>query len=149
MMVMPSDPAPRTDETTTLSKDDVRVIRCLHDQWIAKEAGGDTVGVLDLCTDDVQWLVPEAGLLVGKAAARDLLTQPGVEIREIETADVQIRGSGIFAFKTSAYRTHYASGSESDGSVMTGTHLWILRKADGEWRVVFVTWQPTLDWAAH
>ncbi len=137
--------ATQTEETAKLSDEDLREIRRLHDQWIAKETEGDALGVLDLCTDDVQWLVPESGLLVGKVSALEVLSEPGVEIREIETADVRIRGSGSFAYKTSTYCTHYASAGTSEVKVMAGTHLWILRKTNGRWRVALVTWQPALN----
>ncbi len=125
-----------------LSNRDLRDIRDLHDLWIAKELEGDALGVLQLCTDDVQWLAPRLEILVGKEAARELLAEPSVEIREIQTADLQIRGSGSFAYKISTYSTRYAAAGSSDVRVTRGTHLWILRKADGQWQVALVTWQP-------
>ena len=126
-----------------LSKEDLQQIEDLHDRWIACELAGDAQGVLRLCTDDVQWLVPDRGLLVGKEAARALLAEPGAEIRAIETADVRIRGGGSFAYKTSNYNTRYAAADGSEVRVNKGTHLWILRKTDGEWQVALVTWQAT------
>ncbi len=125
-----------------LSNRDFQDIRDLHDLWIAKELKGDALGVLQLCTDDVQWLAPNSGLLAGKEAARELLAEPGVEIREIQTADIRIRGIGSFAYKTSTYSTRYAAAGSSDVRVTRGTHLWILRKTDSEWQVALVTWQP-------
>ncbi len=125
-----------------LSNRDVQEIRDLHDRWIARELEGDALGVLQLCTDDVEWLAPNSGLLAGKEAARELLSEPGVEIREIQTADLRIRGSGSFAYKTSTYRTRYAADGSSEVRVTSGTHLWILRKTDGQWQVALVTWQP-------
>ncbi len=125
-----------------LSNRDLQEIRDLHDRWIARELEGDALGVLQLCTDDVQWLVPNSGLLVGKEAARELLAEPDVQIREIQTADIRIRGSGSFAYKTSAYSTRYVAAVSSEVTVTRGTHLWILRKTDGEWQVALVTWQP-------
>lgn len=125
-----------------LSNRDLQEIRDLHDRWIARELEGDALGVLQLCIDDVQWLVPNSGLLVGKEAARELLAEPGVEIREIQTADIRIRGSGSFAYKTSTYSTRYVVAGSSEVKVTRGTHLWILRKTDGEWQVALVTWQP-------
>ncbi len=125
-----------------LSNRDLQEIRDLHDRWIASELEGDVLGVLRLCTDDVQWLVPDAGLLAGKDVAQELLAEPGVEIREIQTADIRIRGSGSFAYKTSTYSTRYAAAGRSEVKVTRGMHLWILRKTDGEWQVALVTWQP-------
>ena len=125
-----------------LSNRDLQDIRDLHDLWIAKELEGNALGVLQLCTDDVQWLAPGLEILVGKEAARELLAEPSVEIREIQTADLRIRGSGSFAYKTSTYRTRYAADGSSEVRVTSGTHLWILRKTDGEWQVALVTWQP-------
>ncbi len=125
-----------------LSSRDLQDIRDLHDLWMAKELEGDALGVLQLCTDDIQWLAPNSELLTGKAAAKELLAEPGVEIREIQTADLRIRGSGSFAYKTATYSTRYAIAGSSEVRVTRGTHLWILRKTGSEWQVAFVTWQP-------
>ena len=125
-----------------LSNRDLQDIRDLHDRWIARELEGDALGVLRLCADDVQWLVPSLGLLVGKEAARELLAEPGVEIREIQTGDIQIRGSGSFAYKISTYSTRYSVAGSSEVRVTRGTHLCILLKTDCEWRVALVSWQP-------
>ncbi len=124
-----------------LSNRDLQDIKDLHDLWIAKEVEGDAVGVLELCTDDVQWLAPGLEILVGKDAARNLLVEPSVEIREIQTGDLRIRGSGSFAYKTSTYSTRYAAAESTELRVARGTHLWILRKTDGRWQVALVTWQ--------
>ncbi len=125
-----------------LSNRDLQNIRDLHDLWIAKELEGDALGVLQLCTDDVQWLAPNSELLTGKVAAKELLAEPGVEIREIQTGNIRIRGSGSFAYKTATYSTRYAIAGSSEVRVMRGTHLWILRKTGSEWQVALVTWQP-------
>ena len=129
-------------DATGLSSRDLQDIRDLHDGWISSELEGDVSGVLGLCADDVQWLVPGLGLVVGKAAGRELLTASDLEIRDIRTTDIQIRGSGNLAYKTSTYCTRCASTGSSELEATRGTHLWILRKTDGEWRVTLVTWQP-------
>lgn len=129
------------ESVSDLSEDDGQQIKDLHDRWVACELAGDVQGLLQLCTDDVQWLVPDRGLLIGKAAARALLAEPGAQLRAIETADVRIRGGGSFAYKTSNYSTRYTVADGSEVRVNRGTHLWILRKTDGEWQVALVTWQ--------
>ncbi len=125
-----------------LSSRDLEEIRDLHDRWIAKELEGDALGVLKLCTDDVQWLAPNAGPVAGKVAARELLAEPGVEIQKIQTDDISIHGDGSLAYKTCTYRTSYTTDRSVELRTAEGTHLWILRKTDGVWRVAFVTWQP-------
>ncbi len=125
-----------------LSSRDLEEIRELHDRWIAKELEGDAPGVLKLCTDDVQWLAPNAGPIAGKVAARELLAEPGVEIQNIQTDDIRIHGDGSLAYKTCTYRTSYTTGESVELRTEVGTHLWILRKTDGVWLVAFVTWQP-------
>ena len=130
---------------TGLSSRDLQEIRDLHDRWIASELEGDASGVLGLCADDVQWLVPGSGLVVGKEVGRELLAASDVEIRDIQTTNIQIRGNGNFAYKTSTYCTRSASTGSLELGVTRGTHLWILRKTDGEWRVTLVTWQPATD----
>ena len=129
---------------TELFSRDLKEIRDLHDLWIAKELEGDALGVLTLCTDDVQWLVPNAGLVAGKVAARELLAEPGVEIQDIQTDDISIHGDGSLAYKTCTYRTRYTADGSVELSTAAGTHLWILRKTDGVWRVALVTWQPAV-----
>ncbi len=130
---------------TGLSSRDLQEIRDLHDRWIASELEGDVSGVLGLCADDVQWLVSGSGMVVGQAAGRELLAATDVEVRDIQTADIQIRGNGNLAYKTSTYCTRFSSTGSSELRVTRGTHLWILRKTDGEWRVTLVTWQPATD----
>jgi ketosteroid isomerase-like protein len=51
---------PVTDDEVALE-----AVRRLHGAWLAAELRGDIEGVLALCTSDVRWLVPDAGMLVG------------------------------------------------------------------------------------
>ncbi len=51
-----------------LAPPDIHAIRALHDKWIDPELRGDIAAVLELCTDDVCWLVPNGAPVEGKAA---------------------------------------------------------------------------------
>jgi uncharacterized protein (TIGR02246 family) len=114
-------------------------IRRLHDAWIAAELRGDSEAVLCLCTPDVRWLVPGRPPLEGREAARQLLRAAQVDLLDIRTSDVRVEHSGELALKTSRYETRYRAGGQE--RVARGTHLWILRREGGTWRVRLVTWQ--------
>jgi len=75
----------------------------------------------------------------GQEAARLLLRQARGELLGIRTRDVRIEQSGELALKTSRYETRYRT--EGGERVARGTHLWILRREGGGWRVALVTWQ--------
>jgi uncharacterized protein (TIGR02246 family) len=114
-------------------------IRQVHDAWIAAELRRDIEGVLRLCTADVRWLVPGCSTLEGREAARHLLQAAQGELLDLRAGDLRIEHSGELAFKTSRYETRYRlDGRER---VTRGTHLWILRREGGAWRVALVTWQ--------
>jgi uncharacterized protein (TIGR02246 family) len=117
----------------------VEAIRQVHDAWIAAELRGDVEGVLRLCTSDVRWLVPGRPALEGREAARQLLQAGRVDLLDIRAADLRVEHSEALAVKTSRYETR----SRADGRerVARGTHLWILRREGGTWRVALVTWQ--------
>lgn len=116
-----------------------QAIRQVHDAWIAAELRGDIEGMLCLCTPDVRWLVPGRPALEGREAALQLLQAAQVDLLDIRAGDLRIEHSGELGFKTSQYETRYRmSGQER---VARGTHLWILRREGGAWRVALVTWQ--------
>jgi ketosteroid isomerase-like protein len=126
-----------------LATTDIQAIEQLHRHWIEAEIQGRGLDVLDYCTEDVRWLVPHSPMLIGKAAARSLLEHPGVQIIDIETDEIEIRGSDRMAYKTCRYQTTFVTTYETAKQVMAGTHLWILDKqAEGHWQVALVTWQP-------
>src|SRR5437764_14805788 len=85
----------------------VEAIRCLHDAWLAAELSGDIPAILGLCTSDVRWLVPNAGMLVGKEAGRGLLADAHAELENILMSDLQVEISNDLAYKTSRYETRY------------------------------------------
>ena len=117
----------------------IAAIRQVHDAWLAAELRGDVEAVLRLCTPDVRWLVPERSVVEGREAARQLLQAAPVELVDIRAGDVRIEHSGELASKTSRYETRYREGGQE--GVARGTHLWILRREGGAWRVALVTWQ--------
>ena len=114
-------------------------IRQVHNAWLAAELRGDVEAILYLCTPDVRWLVPGRPVLQGHEAGRKLLQAPQVELLALRASDVRVEQSGDLACKTSRYEARYRTGQE--GRVSRGTHLWILRRESGDWRVALVTWQ--------
>ncbi len=127
----------------TLPEKDIDAIEQIHHRWIEAELSGNALQVLRFCTDDVRWMVPGAEVLVGKEAA-SLLVHTGTEIIDIQTADLEVCGSGDVAYKTSKYTTRFVAEGTDSEQVARGSHLWILHKQDDEeWEVALVTWQPS------
>lgn len=125
-----------------LSQKDTDAIRQLHHRWIVAELGGNGLEVLQFCTDDVRWMIPNSAMLVGKEAAKPLLVNSDIKIIEIETKGIEIRGNGSIAYKTSRYTTQFLRKETRDKQLIRGTHLWILHKMENEeWKVALVTWQ--------
>ena len=127
----------------TLPEKDIRAIEQIHRRWIEAELSGNALEVLRFCTHDVRWMVPGSQVLVGKEAA-SLLVHTGTQIVDIQTADVEVCGSGNVAYKTSKYTTRFVAEGTDSEQVARGTHLWILHKqGNEEWKVALVTWQPS------
>lgn len=124
-----------------LSNADRQAIEQVHHRWIADELANNSMGILQLCTDDVMWIPPNVQALVGKEAIRHWLSAADVEIRDVHVASLRIDGDGSVAYLTSNYSTTYITERSSVMAKVDGTHLWILRKmADGEWKVAIITW---------
>lgn len=126
---------------TELSEKDLNSITHLHDIWIAKELEGRAYEVIDLCSDDVRWLPPDASPILGKEEIEKYLATQDAKLLGIDAIDVSVQGSGSLAYLISNYTTSYLIEAHSEiPHQAKGTHLWILRKERDDWRVVVVTW---------
>lgn len=76
---------------------------------------------------------------MGPEAGRLLLSESQSELEAITVSEVRIEVSGALAYKTSGYETRFRMHGQAQ--VSRGTHLWILRRESGGWRVALVTWQ--------
>ena len=123
-----------------LSERDVREIKQLHDKWIAKELADQSSQLLDLCAEEIQWIPPDAPPLQGKKAIAKYLEDSKVALQQVDVDDVFIGGSDTTAYLTSNYRARFFPTGVSEIQEATGTHFWVLRKQDREWRVVVVAW---------
>lgn len=125
-----------------LSADDSLAIRALHAAWLQAELRGDSSALLQLCTPAPVWLPPDEAPLCGRTAIlRWLEDQPQTTVRRIEIADLQIFGVGSVACKLASFSTMIESPEHDRGSVVTGTHAWLLqRDPAGAWRIGVVTW---------
>lgn len=129
------------ETVSKLSNTDQQAIEQVHDRWIADELANNSMGILQLCTDDVMWIPPDFPALVGKEAIRQWLSAADVEIKDVHVASLRIDGDGSVAYLTSNYSTTYIAERSAVMAKVDGTHLWILRKmADGEWKVAIITW---------
>ena len=124
-----------------LTYQDVEAIKDIHDRWIAKELEGNSSQVVDFCTNDIQWIPPDARPVAGREAVANYLNAFKVEIKEVEVTDLWIRGADSLAYLTSNYRSRFLTEDTSEMHEVAGTHLWLLRKTQrGDWRVAVVTW---------
>lgn len=124
-----------------LSGQDLAAIQEVHDRWLRAELRGDHSQVIELCSDDVNWIPPNFPPLHGKQAIAEYLTDDAVALKDIQVKDVVIRGNGSIAYLTSSYRTWFTSAGGPEIQEATGTHLWILRRmTDESWRVAIVSW---------
>jgi ketosteroid isomerase-like protein len=129
-------PTPSPDDVVA-----VQEIRGVHDAWIAAELAGDTEAVLRLCTDDVRWLTPNSGELLGPAAVRRFLSSGADCPDGIRATNIRIEVSGALACKTSRFETRLRVSESGQVRFVRGVHVWILRRVQGAWRVALVTWQ--------
>ena len=129
-----------------LSDQDVDAIEEVHNRWIREELAGNSSQVIELCTDDVRWIPPNAPPLVGKESITRYLNDNSVELKEVNVTEVMIRGSGSVAYLTSGYHSRFVAEPKTEMQDSTGTHLWVLRKtAGGAWRVAIVAWSLWAD----
>jgi ketosteroid isomerase-like protein len=118
-----------------------QAVRKIHEAWLAAEVAGNTAAVLALCTGDVRWMAPGMAPVQGQEAGRRLLSCTGGSVVRIEVSDVRCEVSDTLAIKTARFRTHVRKAGKPAPEVVTGTHLWVLRREDAHWRVALVTWQ--------
>ena len=123
-----------------ISQQDLNKIIGVHELWIAKELEGNESEVIDLCTEDIQWLAPNDPPIVGKEEIAKHLAAHPTKVESIDINDLCIHGSGSLAYLISNYRTHYLTPGHSGLHESTGAHLWVLRKEGDDWRVAAVTW---------
>jgi ketosteroid isomerase-like protein len=126
---------------TELLDQDVDKIKEVHNRWMELELSGENSKLVDLCTEDIQWLVPNASPIAGKEAIANYLDTNRVDVKEIDLTNLSIHGSGSLAYLTSDYRTRFLTPGHSEMHEARGTHLWVLRKSDRHvWRVAAVAW---------
>ena len=128
------------DEMADLSKRDVIEIKELHDKWIAAELAGQSSQLLDLCVGEIQWIPPDAPPLRGKEAIAKYLAATKVALQQVDVDDVFVSGRDTTAYLTSNYRTRFLPEGVSETQEATATHLWILRKQAGKWRLAVLMW---------
>lgn len=124
-----------------LPERDLAAIRELHDRWIRAELTRDIPKLIELCTDDVRVLPPNAQVLIGKDVAAKFLAADETTVKDIRIEDLVIRGSGSVAYITARYFTKFALSSSEQTHEATGLHLWILRRTEeGTWQIEILAW---------
>lgn len=130
-----------------LSDQDVGAIEEIHNYWIREELAGNSARVIELCTDDVRWIPPNAPPLVGKEAIARYLSDSTVLLKDVQVGDVVIRGSRSVVYLTSKYHSRFVVEGGAEMQEAVGAHLWILRKTVSRaWRVAIVAWSLWKPW---
>jgi ketosteroid isomerase-like protein len=125
---------------TGLNDQDFSKIKDLHNLWIAKELEGNRSELVDLCTDDIQWLPSDSAPIVGKEEIAKYLLLHSVKLEEIDITNLTVKGNGSFAYLTANYLTRYFTDGQAEVHEAKGTHLWVLRKDGKNWRIAVVMW---------
>ena len=123
-----------------LSDDDLKAILALHDRWRDEELAGNESHILSFCTDSVRWLPPGIPPLEDKHAIAQYLENNRVDLHKVVFTRTSVDGNDSVAYLTSDFSSRYSLPGSSEIHECTGTHLWILRKEAGLWRVAVVTW---------
>ena len=123
-----------------LTKDALSEIQQIHSSWVECEIAGDSLGLMALCADDIEFWPPDAPPLRGHAAVSAQMASAKAKIHSIEITDHRIRGSNEIAYLTASYRTEFSSPADSIRRQALGSHLWILRKQADVWLVALVSW---------
>lgn len=122
-----------------LTKEDIEAIKQINETWLEAEINGQIEALLELCAPDVTLIPPDSPVVTGKESVRKWLEDNQVEIKEIRISDLRIEGGGSMAYKTANFETGFIL-EEGESGQAGGTHVWILNKVDGDWRVRAVTW---------
>lgn len=120
---------------------DFKAIEDLQRRWMDEELRGDKEALLGLCTDDVQWIPPDAPAVLGKDALRDWFKAREVQSASIQITDTDTGGSGSVAYLTSHYSKVLVPAGGFLAHTVTGTHFWVLKKTpDKGWRIAVAGW---------
>lgn len=120
---------------------DFKAIESLQRLWMDEELKGDKEALLELCTDDIRWIPPDAPLVSGKNALRDWLNSRDVQSASIQITDTDTGGSGSVAYLTSQYSKVLVPKGGYLAHTVKGTHFWVLRKTpDKGWRISLAGW---------
>jgi ketosteroid isomerase-like protein len=76
---------------TEMSQQDLNKIKDVHDLWIARELEGNGSEVIDLCTQDIQWLAPNGPPIVGKEEIAKHLAAHPTKVESIDINDLCIQ----------------------------------------------------------
>jgi ketosteroid isomerase-like protein len=120
--------------------EDRNAILELHHAWIEAELSGDYSRMLAMCSDDIKLVPPESVPVEGKAAVGVMLQGGTHEVEKVKTFELQIEVSGSLAYKTCSFAAFERTTNESDEMMYQGHSLWILRKENGKWRILIVSW---------
>jgi len=113
--------------------EDEDLIRQLHERWIEAEREGRQNDLLALCTPGIIMQPPIGRAVVGQSEVAAFLAASQEAIEAIDISALSIEVTHDLAIK----RARFSTRISGCGSLVAGTHLWLLRP---RWQVAFVTW---------
>jgi ketosteroid isomerase-like protein len=119
---------------------DVSDVERIHSTWVQCERARDIIGVLALCSDEIEFRPPDALPVIGRVAVSAYLMHGSTPIHQIEISDRRIRVSNELAYLTANYSTTFSSLEGITPKTTAGSHLWILQRQGATWLVFLVAW---------
>jgi ketosteroid isomerase-like protein len=123
-----------------LTQQSIRQIERIHSDWLEMEAAGESMRLLDLCADEIEFWPPDRPPTIGRQAIGAEISIRSDRVESIEIADRNIRGSNDIAYLTASYKTKLSSAQNSTSRQILGSHIWILRNHAGTWKIILVAW---------
>lgn len=121
---------------------DQAVIRALDTEMVAALNARDIDRYMNCLAEDAVWMPPNAPVVVGKAAIRDLVSQL-FEVPEYTVAHhlltIKVSRSGDMAYLVYAYE--FAVEDATGNPVMEkGKDISVFEKVDGSWKLTIDMW---------
>ena len=131
-----SGPAPEE-----FTKEDGQAIRQANEDHTAAFNAKDLDKVVGLYSDEAVFMPPNAPLLRGRDPVKDFYGRIVARGATLKMEPDEVNGHGPLAYESGTYEVQYTDG---EGSRDRGKYLRVLRKLNGNWRVVKMMWSSDL-----
>lgn len=121
--------------------DELAAIRAVRDAFVAADNASDVVTMTTLLTDDVVILHPHSGIITGREAAAQFMSQVLDEVREqfakrASYSTIELKVAGDFAFERGIFAQELVPRAGGATEYDNGQYLWLyVKDTDGVWRL--------------